>query len=81
MTPAHTINTLCFILPCFALLLLTFKDHLRAPALLHIAGAVLLYLAVTFYGSRTYAAYSAFPLKYIVLSLSSIILGDRKSVV
>lgn len=75
MTPAHTINTLCFILPCFALLLLTFKDHLRAPALLHIAGAVLLYLAVTFYGSGTYAAYSAFPLKYIVLSLSSIILG------
>lgn len=75
MTPAHIINTLCFILPCFALLLLTFKDHLRTPVLMHITGAILLYLAITFYGSGTYASYSAFPVKYIVLSLSSIILG------
>lgn len=75
MTPAHIINTFCFILPCFALLLLTFKDHLRKPVLMHIAGAILLYLAIAFYGSGTYAAYAAFPVKYIILSLSSIILG------
>ena len=75
MTPAHIINTFCFILPCFALLLLTFKDHLRKPVLMHIAGAILLYLVIAFYGSGTYAAYAAFPVKYIILSLSSIILG------
>lgn len=75
MTLAHIINTLCFILPCFALLLLTFKDHLRAPVLMHIAGAILLYLTITFYGSGTCASYTDFPLKYIILSLSSIILG------
>ncbi|MCI8561728.1 MAG: sensor histidine kinase [Dorea sp.] len=75
MTPAHIINTFCFILPCFILLFLTFKDHLRTPAFMHIAGAILLYLAVTFYGSRTYASYAAFPLKYVILGLSTIILG------
>ncbi len=75
MTTAHMINTLCFIVPCFALLLLTFKDHLRTPALLHIAGAILLYLIITFYGSSTYLCYALFPLKYLVIGLSTIILG------
>lgn len=75
MTPAHIVNTLCFIIPCFALLILTFKDHLKSPAFLHIAGSILLYLAITFYASRTYDNYAAFPLKYIALSLSTIILG------
>lgn len=75
MTIAHIINTFCFILPCFALLLLTFRDHLRAPVLLHITGAILAYLAITFYGSGTYADYASFPLKYLVIGLAGIILG------
>lgn len=75
MTIAHIINTFCFILPCFALLLLTFRNHLRAPVLLHIIGAILAYLVVTFYGSGTYASYVSFPLKYLVIGLASIILG------
>ncbi len=75
MTTAHIINTLCFILPCFALLLLAFKDRLRTPVFLHIAGAILSYLLITFYGSGTYASYDAFPLKYLVIGLFTIILG------
>ena len=75
MTAAHILNTLCFILPCFALLLLTFRNHLRTPVFLHITGAVFLYLIITFYGSGTYARYNSFPLKYLILSLSTIILG------
>lgn len=75
MTIAHIINTFCFILPCFALLLLTFRNHLRTPVFLHITGAILAYLVITFYGSGTYANYASFPLKYLVIGLSSIILG------
>lgn len=75
MTTAHIINTFCFILPCFALLLLTFKNRLRTPVFLHIAGAILLYLVITFYGSCTYARYNSFPLKYLIIGLSTIILG------
>lgn len=75
MTAARIVNTFCFILPCFALLLLTFRNHLRTPVLLHITGAVLAYLAVTFYGSGTYADYASFPVKYLVIGLASIILG------
>lgn len=75
MTIAHIINTFCFILPCFALLLLTFRNHLRTPVLPHITGAILAYLVITFYGSGTYANYASFPLKYLVIGLSSIILG------
>lgn len=75
MTAAHIINTFCFILPCFALLLLTFRNHLRTPVLLHITGAILAYLVITFYGSGTYADYASFPLKYLVIGLSSILLG------
>ncbi|MCI8285901.1 MAG: hypothetical protein HFE90_11720 [Firmicutes bacterium] len=75
MTTAHIINTLCFILPCFALLLLAFKDRLRTPVFLHIAGAIFSYLLITFYGSGTYASYDAFPLKYLAIGLFTIILG------
>lgn len=75
MTASHIINTLCFIIPCFSLLLLTFRDHLRKPAFLHIAGAILLYLVITFYGSSTYASYTSFPLKYLAIGLSTILLG------
>lgn len=75
MTAAHIINTLFFILPCFALLLLTFRNRLRPPVFLHIAGAILAYLAITFYGSGTYASYASFPLKYLTIGLSTIILG------
>ena len=75
MTPAHIVNTLCFILPCFILLLLTFKDHLRTPVLIHVSGAILLYLAVTFYGSSTYASFVSLPLKYIAIGLATITLG------
>ncbi len=75
MTPALIINTFCFILPCLILLVLTFKDRLRTPALLHITGAILLYLVITFYGSNTYVNDAAFPLKYLVIGLASILLG------
>ncbi len=75
MTSAHIFNTLCFIFPCFILLLLTFKDHMHTPAFMHIAVAILLYLAITFYGSRTYVNYISFPLKYFLIGLSTIILG------
>lgn len=75
MTIAHIINTFSFILPCFALLLLTFRDRLRTPVFLHITGAILAYLLITFYGSGTYTNYASFPLKYLVIGLSSIILG------
>lgn len=75
MTPAHIFNTLCFILPCFILLLLIFRDHMRTPALMHIAAAILLYLAVTFYGSSTYVDYATFPFKYFLIGLSTLILG------
>ena len=75
MTAAHIINTLCFIFPCFALLLLTFRNRLHTPVFLHLAGAILSYLVVTFYGSGTYASYASLPLKYLVIGLSTIILG------
>lgn len=75
MTIAHIVNTFCFILPCFALLLLTFRNHLRTPVFLHITGAILAYLVITFYGSDTYADYASFPLKYLTIGLVSIILG------
>ena len=75
MTFSHIINTLCFIFPCFILLLLTFKDHLRQPAFLHMIGAILLYLVITFYGSDTYADFTSFPLKYAAFGLATIILG------
>lgn len=75
MTPAHIVNTFCFILPCFILLLLTFRDHLRTPVLIHVSGAILLYLAVTFYGSSTYASFVSLPLKYIAIDLATITLG------
>lgn len=75
MTISHILNTLCFILPCFILLLLTFRDHLRTPVLVHITGAILLYLIITFYGSSTYVNYVSFPLKYLIIGLVTIILG------
>lgn len=75
MTAAHIINTLCFILPCFALLLLTFRNHLRTPAFLHVAGAIFLYLLVTFYGSGAYTGSASFPFKYLAIGLFPIILG------
>lgn len=75
MTLPHIFNTLVFILPCFILLFLTFKDHLRTPVFIYLAGAVVLYLAVTFYGSSTYFNYGFSPLKYLLISLASIILG------
>lgn len=75
MTTAHIINTFCFILPCFVLLLLTFRNRLRTPVFLHVAAAILLYLAITFYGSGTYIRYNSFPLKYLMIGLSTIILG------
>lgn len=75
MTLAHIINTFVFILPCFILLLLTFRDHLRSPVFIYLAGAILLYLAITFYGSSTYFNYDSSPLKYVLSSLLSIILG------
>lgn len=75
MTIAHIINTFCFILPCFALLLLTFRDHLHTPVFLHITGAILAYLAITFYGSSTYANYASFPLKCFAIGLVSILFG------
>ncbi len=75
MTTAHIINTFSFILPCFALLLLTFRNHLRTPVFLHITGAILAYLVITFYGSGTYTNYASFPLKYLTIGLLSVILG------
>ena len=66
MTAAHIINTLFFILPCFALLLLTFRNRLRPPVFLHIARAILAYLAITFYGSGTYASYASLDRKSVV---------------
>lgn len=75
MTVSHIFNTLCFILPCFSLLLLTFKDHLRTPVFIHISIAILLYLVITFYGSSTYVSYISFPLKYLTIGLFTIILG------
>lgn len=75
MTTAHIINTFNFILPCFALLLLTFRNHLRTPVFLHLTGAILAYLVITFYGSGTYTDYSSFPLKYLAIGLLSVILG------
>ena len=74
MTVSHIFNTLCFILPCFSLLLLTFKDHLRTPVFIHISIAILLYLVITFYGSSTYVSYISFPLKYLTIGLFIIIL-------
>lgn len=75
MTTAHIINTFSFILPCFALLLLTFRDRLRTPVFLYIIGAILAYLVITFYGSGTYADYASFPHKYLAIGLANVILG------
>lgn len=75
MTAAHILNTFIFIFPCFLLLFLTFKNHLHTPVFIYPAGAILLYLAITFYGSSTYFNYDSSPLKYLLISLSSLILG------
>lgn len=75
MTIAHIINTFCFILPCFALLLLTFRNRLLTPVFLYITGAILVYLVITFYGSATYTDHASFPLNYLTLGLINIILG------
>lgn len=75
MTAAHIVNTFCFILPCFVLLTLTFKDRLHTPVFLHITGAILSYLIITFYSSSMFADYSSFPLKYLIIGLSTILLG------
>lgn len=75
MTIAHIINTFSFIFPCFALLLFTFRDHMRTPAFLHITGAILAYLVITFYGSSIYADYASFSLKNLAIGLVNVILG------
>ncbi len=75
MTTAHILNTFIFISPCFILLIFTFKDHLRTPAFLNLAGSILLYLLITFYGSGTYVDYDTFPIKYLLIGVLSIILG------
>ncbi len=75
MTVAHIINTFCFIFPCIALLILTFRNCLRTPVFLHLTGAILSYLLITFYGSNAYTSCTSSPLKYFAISLSAIVLG------
>ena len=48
MEPAFLLSTFFYIAPCFALLILSFKDQFRLPSLRRVVTGVLLFLAVTF---------------------------------
>lgn len=46
MEPAFLLSTFFYIAPCFALLILSFKDQFRLPSLRRVVTGVLLFLAV-----------------------------------
>lgn len=75
MTYAHIINTLIYIVPCFVLLFVTFKDFIKTFILAKVTLAILAFLFITFYGSNSYSRYDEFPPKFILLALITMVLG------
>lgn len=75
MTVAHIANTLLYIVPCFILLFLTFKDKFILSDIFKIAAAILIFMVITFYGSGSFEHYRELPPMFFFISLSSMILG------
>lgn len=73
MEPAFLISTFFYIAPCFALLILSFKDQFRLPSLRRVVTGVLLFLAVTFIASRLYFSFYWSSLARSFLGLAGIV--------
>lgn len=54
MTPSYIISVLLYILPCFLLLFLSFRDHLKIPRIPRIFASLLLFSAISFLGSYVF---------------------------
>lgn len=74
MTLAYIINNLLFVIPCILLLLLVFKDQLKAPVLPLILAGISLFLAASFWGAYLYLALGS-PIQRFVLSMISTFIG------
>lgn len=75
MTAAHIVNTLLYIMPCFILLFLTFKDKFNIFDSFKIAAAILIFMVITFCGSGFYEHYRKLPPKFFLISLTAMVLG------
>ena len=73
MEPAFLLSTFFYIAPCFALLILSFKDQFRLPSLRRVVTGVLLFLAVTFIASRLYFSFYWSSLARSFLGLAGIV--------
>ena len=73
MEPAFLLSTFFYIAPCFALLILSFKDQFRLPSPRRVVTGVLLFLAVTFIASRLYFSFYWSSLARSFLGLAGIV--------
>lgn len=76
MTSTHAANTLLYILPCFALLFLTSKDKFHILDSIKIAVAILIFMAITFYGSGSFDHYRKLPPKFLFIALAAMLWGS-----
>lgn len=74
MTPAYIINGLLFVMPCIVLLLLIFKDQLKAPTLLRIFTGSTLFVIFSLWGTYIYFLFKT-PLQHLLLSVLSMFSG------
>lgn len=74
MTLAYIINGLLFVMPCIVLLLLIFKDQLKAPTLLRIFTGSTLFVIFSLWGTYIYFLFKT-PLQHLLLSVLSMFSG------
>ena len=74
MTLAYIINGLLFVMPCIVLLLLVFKDQLKAPTLLRIFTGSTLFVIFSLWGTYIYFLFKT-PLQHLLLSVLSMFSG------
>ena len=75
MEPAFILSTTFYIAPCFLLLILSFKDQFRIPAISRVISGILAFLAVTFIAASLYYFFYDSSLIRSVLGLAGILSG------
>lgn len=75
MSPAYIFSTSFYIVPCFALIILTFRDQFRKPALSRAAFGIAMFLVITFAASGLYYCFADSSLARSLLSLTGILSG------